>query len=214
MSSRAKNVEAFLKSRLAHTVINHMDALTVGQTLGFSFKVLIGVNNHFVRAGLARQLGFFFRSCSANHPRTNILRHLYQQQPHASGSSVNQGGVAMLKLIRCMAQIMCGHALQHRRCRLLIADLFRNMDQPFRGHSCIFRVRADHVAVGNAIARLDRLYVIAYFRHSPGGFLSIDEGQLSRISALAKVNINKVHTGSRDLYHSFICFWLRDRQID
>ena len=56
--ARAQAVEALLKGRLAHRVVDHVNALAAGEPLDLRLEVLLGVENHLGGAGLARELGF------------------------------------------------------------------------------------------------------------------------------------------------------------
>src|SRR6202023_4031394 len=56
-SARPQDVQSFYKSGLAHRVIDHVHTFALGQTLGLTFKITLGIQDDFVRAGLARQLG-------------------------------------------------------------------------------------------------------------------------------------------------------------
>ena len=55
-----------------------------------------------MRAGSARQFGLFLGRNRGDHTRADIVRHLHQEKPHASGRGMNQRRFALLQRISIM----------------------------------------------------------------------------------------------------------------
>src|ERR1035441_3596759 len=55
---RAQRVEAFLKRGLADGIVDHVDATSTGEAPGLHVELLLRIEDDFVGAGLARDLGF------------------------------------------------------------------------------------------------------------------------------------------------------------
>jgi hypothetical protein len=73
-----------------------MHTLAISQSPRFSFKVLLGVDDHFISACLARKLGLRVCTGGGDYPRAKVLRQLDQEQAHTAGGRVNQNGIAPL----------------------------------------------------------------------------------------------------------------------
>ena len=80
-TARTQRVEAFLECRDANGVVDDIDAFVVGQPFCFCFEVLLRVEDYFVGAGLARQLGLCLRRYRADDARAGSLSELRNQQP-------------------------------------------------------------------------------------------------------------------------------------
>ena len=119
-----------------------MDTFAIGEPPGFRFEVLFVVKDYLVRSRLTSQLCFFCGAGGADHPRSNVFCQLHQQQAHASGSSVNQCGVALLQWIGAIHQVMCRHALEHGGSGLLVGNLLGYTHETVGSHSGIFRIAA------------------------------------------------------------------------
>src|ERR1700752_93162 len=106
------------------------------------------------------------------------------------------------------------HALKHRRCGVLEIQPFRNLYETTFRHRGILGITSKRTRVRDAIARLEHLYFAADFSYHARSFLSVYERKLRRITTLAKVNVDEVHTGCFDLHESFV--WLRSwfRHVD
>ena len=142
-----------------------------------------------------------------------LMRHLHQQQSHASGRRVHQRRFAALQRIRVVRKIMRRHALQHRGRSLLVGHSRRNRHQPVRGHCRILGIRSQQPAPGHAIARLHRLNIGAHRRDHARALLPQHQRQRSLVAPFAKVHIDKVHARSGQLHHRFIRLGLGNRQL-
>src|ERR1035437_5815127 len=65
----AQTIQTLLERGLAHRVIHYVDPAAAGQPLHFGFEIPLGVEDGFVRAGLARDAGFLFGGNGAGHTR-------------------------------------------------------------------------------------------------------------------------------------------------
>jgi len=88
-AARTQNVEALLKCGQADGVIDHVYTFAGGQALG--------LEDNFVRAGIAGQLGFFLSRNRGDHASPQVVRHLREQQAHAARRGMNQRRVAALQ---------------------------------------------------------------------------------------------------------------------
>src|SRR5262245_36953624 len=108
-----------------------------------------------------------------------------------------------------MNEIMRRHALKHCSRCLFKTQLVGNLHQPARRDGRILGVTSRQARVSNTIAGLERCYIAADLGNDTGAFLTVHEGKLYRITALAKVNVDEVHAGGFDLRERFVWFWFR-----
>ena len=111
VAARPKTIETLLERVCAHRVIDDVNAAACGEALHFRYEILLAINDHFIGTGAPREFGFRFGTNGGIHGCTEFLCDLRQQQPNATGGSVNERLVSGLERKGAVREVVSGHAL-------------------------------------------------------------------------------------------------------
>ena len=126
---------------------------------------------------------------------------------------MNQRRVATLYRIRAVAQVVSRHPLEHSGRRLIEVELLGNLNEPSGGHRGILGITPERAAVGHAIAEPQSCHIRANCDNEARRFLSIDKRQRRRITALAEIDVDKIHARRFDLNQRFVWFGIGNGNV-
>ena len=207
-AARAQRIQAALESGLRDRIVNHVHTAAFGKALH-----LIGVNDGFVAAVLARDARFLFGRYGAEHVRAEHLRHLHDETAGAARRRVHQAGVASLQRKRGMRQVMRRHALQQGRGGGREVHVVGNLHKLRRGHHGVFGVRAAHGAVGHAVAGRDLGHRRADGFDRAGGLLANGQGEVGFVKSGAEIDVDEIDAGGGDAHQRLVSGGLRNRKF-
>src|SRR5262249_44353715 len=123
-----------------------------------------------------------------------MVRPLAENKPNAAGGGMHEHGHALLDLEGAAHEIFHGHALEHHRGGLLVADIVRELYGAVGRHNPLRGVTAGTADIGDAVAALELVHVRADRYDLAGGFIAGDERQAARcrIEADAEVHVDEI----------------------
>jgi hypothetical protein len=125
-------------------------------------EILLLVEDDVVAAVGLRELGLVRAAGRADHRGAQVLRPLAGDQADAAGRGVEQDRVAGVDLVGLAQQVLCGHALEHHRRRLLVGDGVRAAaPAPWPGRPAV-GVGAQRAGVGDPLPDLDLRHALAH----------------------------------------------------
>lgn len=140
-----------------------------------------------------RQRRLFVGTDRANHRRPERPGPLAHQQPHPTGSRMNQHRIAWLYPVGTAQQILRGHALQHHGGALLETDRFGQAHQPVGRHVADFGIGPERPAgIRDAIAGGQIGHPVPHGFDHPRCLQPDAGGQRDRIQSGAVVGIDEV----------------------
>ena len=172
-----EGVQALVEGVAAHAVVDHLDAPAAGQALHLGGEVLLGVEDHLVRSGLAGDPRLLLRRDRADHPGAAELGDLAEELAHAAGRGVDQAGVPGLQRIGAAGEVVGRHALEHGGGALPGGHSFGQLHQPRRRHGRQLGVGPLDAGVGDPVAHGHLGDPGAHGHHGPRRLLAGGEGQ-------------------------------------
>ena len=139
VAQRRQAVQAPVEGVFAHRIVGDVHAPAAGDALDLFQEVLLGVEDHLVGAGRARQRRLLLGGRRPDHERAGLLGDLAQEQADAAGCGMHQAPIAGLQRIGDVRQDVGGDALHHGRGALLEADRSGQGRQPVGRHQCVRR---------------------------------------------------------------------------
>src|ERR1035437_5138861 len=169
-ATRAQRVEAFLKRGLTDGIVDHVDAAATGEASGLDVELLLGVEDDFVGAGCARELGLLRGGNGAEDAGADVLGHLHRQSAGAARGGMHEAGVAGFQRKRGVGEIVSGHALKHGGGRCVENDVRGDFHQLGGRHDGVLGVRTASHGIGYTVAGRDFGDALADRFHGAGGF--------------------------------------------
>ena len=184
---------------LTHRIVDHRHAFAAGDLAHPRDHVLAVVADHVGAAVRARELGLGLAPDGADHRGAEVLGPLAGDRADAACGGVEQDGLAGLHAIGPPQQVLRGHALEHHRRGLLVADAVRERDQAICGHQPALGVGADRRrGVGHALPRPQVAHPLAHGLDHAGAFEPRRERQLRRrIQTAAEIHVDVVQSDRR-----------------
>src|ERR1700722_8169031 len=131
----------------------------------------------------------------AYHRRAEMLGPLASDKPHPAGRGMNEDRLARLYDMGATDQIPGGHAFEHHRRGLLVADAVGNRDQPIRREYPLFAIGAERPAgIGDAVAGLEIADARPDLFDNSGAFAAEPARQRHGIEAAALVGVDEVES--------------------
>ena len=124
-----------------------------------------------------------------------MIGPLAENEADAAGGGMNENDVALFHLESAVEQILRGHALEHHRRRLLVADVVRQFHGAFGRQQTLGRIAAERHNIGDAVADLQISDAGTDFSDLPRAFIARDERHADRrgIHADAEISVDEVH---------------------
>ena len=152
-AAHAQAIERSVPGREADAVVDHRDALAVGQIAHALGEVFLGVDDRVVAAVGHGELGLLVAAHGADHGRTKVLQPLAGDGPDAAGRGVEQHRHSRLDPEGAADQVLCGQALQHHRGGVGVVDAVRGLEELRGRRDSRLRIGADRSgAVANPVA--------------------------------------------------------------
>ena len=196
---RPQAVQRFVKGSLPHRVVHHIHPAPVSQPPRLRFEIRVVVQDDLARPSPARQLRLGFSGNRRNHPHPNRRSHLRQQQAHPASRRVHERRVPRLQRKSRVSQIVRRHPLQQHRRGLRQRHPRRHMHQLFGGHQRILRIAAQRGDGRHRVTHGKPLDSGPKPFYSPRALRTRRKRQRRLVPPLAKVNLNKVDAGGRNL---------------
>ena len=205
-SSRLERVHASFPSRLAHRVVDHIDAGAIGEPFDLSLEVLLRVKDHLVGAGPADQGGLFLSGARPDHTRAAHLSHLHQHQADPARRGVHQRRMTRLQRKGGVGQIVHSHTLHHQRRGCGSVDAIGDLHQTIRRHGGILGVTTQHPAVRHPVSRCETADFGPDRADHARSLLSIGEGKVGLVQARPEIDVDEIDAGDIDLDDGLIGF--------
>ena len=195
MPRRHEAVEALLGGRLPHRVVDDVDASASGESLHRLEEVLLRVQDDLVGARLARERGLGLGAHGADHAGAAPLRHLHEEEAHAPRRRVHEAGVALLQREGARAEVVGGHALQHRGRGRVGAQARRDGHRAVGREEHVLGVGAEHVRPRDPVSLAEEGHARPHGGHDARALHARDERQRVRVEAGAVVDVDEVDAG-------------------
>ena len=192
----AQAVQAALEGVLADRVVDHLHALAAGDVLHPGRKVFARVVDGVRRAVFQRQRALGRTACRADELQAQRTRPLAGDQPHATGSSMEEHEVAGLQAFdgqRLLQQVLRGQSFEHHAGCGVEGDAFGQPHHVLRGHHARFAVAAGRVAgVSRTVARMQVRHALAHCLDDARAFHAQQQRQRVGVQAGALVDVDEV----------------------
>jgi len=112
-----------------------------------------------------------------------------------------------------VSEVVGGHALEHGSGSLLEGDGFGDLDEAVGGGDGQLGIGSGNAAPGDAVTNFYSGNAVTNGDDGPGGLLSESIREFGRVTALAEVDVNEVHTGGFEANKGFARSGCGSRQI-
>ncbi len=147
-----------------------------------------------MRTGILGQFRLVLGADGTDDRRAEMVGPLTRNEADAARSGVHQNDGALADLEGAVEQILHGHALEHHRRCLFVADVVRQLHRAVGGQQTLRRIAAERRHVGDAVAHLDVGHVGTYGGNGSGALIAGDERHADggRIHAHAEIGVDEI----------------------
>src|SRR5690606_1445569 len=203
-------IERAREGILADAIIDHVNALAVGDLLRPRDEILSPVVDHVRATVILRELALLRRACGADDSRPQMLRPLTGYETDAAGSRVQEHGRFGTDLVSLFQEIADRHSLQHHGGGRLIVDAVRDLDHAIGGNEPLLRVGTDGAGIGDPVAYLEVGHTGTDGGDLARAFRSDHRGQADLVQALAMIRVDVIESYRTVLEANLPFTWLAD----